>query len=226
MDREPAGALWRSRRKQVPERPSSPWIDSHLDLGHRPHYRDLADPAGLRTRVTARVWYDWPDLLRAWEHLVGAAERTPGLAEGPLGRDLADVAMALLLRVFDHRCLNLVERAGAGGRLPDEGTEPGDGHLDDYASRLWAGLVGDYYRSRWELWGQGLERAAADLADPADPADPPEASARLHRALLEREEAFLEHGLNHGVPRLPYPDGDVATRSRALLTRYGRSEHP
>ena len=253
--------------------------DEHGVLGHRPHYRDLADPAGLRTQVTDRLWYDWPDLLRAWEQLVGAAERTPAPAQGSLGRDLADVAMAVLLRVCDHRYLNLVERAaerGPGGgagfekelsglleviddlesllatrpeygyrRWEDQAaawsegpedrrvlldnarriltvwTEPGDGQLDDYASRLWSGLVGDYYRSRWELWGQGLERAATE------PSGSAEASAWLDRALLAREEAFLEHGSDQGEPHPPAgPGGDVVTRSRELLDRYGRTEHP
>ncbi len=253
--------------------------DEHGVLGLRPHYRDLAEPADLRRRVTARVWYDWPDLLRAWEQLVGAAERTPELAEGPLGRDLTDTAMAVLLRVFDHRYLHLVERAAACGqdagaafgrqtrgllqviddleavlatrpeyhyprwedqaaawaRDPDDRrvlldnarriltvwTEPGDGQLDDYASRLWSGLVGDYYRARWELWAAGLERAATDPAGPAG------ASVWLDRALLAREEAFLEHGLARGASRAPgRADGDVVTRSRALLDRYGGSSAP
>ncbi|GAA1107305.1 alpha-N-acetylglucosaminidase [Nocardiopsis metallicus] len=259
--------------------------DEYGVLGHRPHYQDLADPEDLRARVSARVWYDWPDLIAAWEQLVGAAERSPEPVEGALGTDLADVAMAVVLRVFDQRYLNLVERVGAGGPRsgagprPGEGTDRtegpgsreelngllavvddldsllatrpeyhyqrwedqalawartpeerrvlidnarriltvwttvGDGELDDYASRLWAGLVGDYYRSRWELWGQGLERAATDRAGASD---------ELERALAEREEAFLANG----VPRPPRADGDVVTRSRALLDRYGRTEHP
>ena len=247
--------------------------DEYGILGHRPHYRDLADPEYLRARVSARLWYDWSDLTTAWERLVSAAERTPELAEGALGGDLADVAMAVMLRVFDQRYLNLVERAGAAGSRSGEGPVPkgeldgllavvddldsllatrpgyhyrrweeqaaswaqtpedrrvlvdnarriltvwttiGDGELDDYASRLWAGLVGDYYRSRWELWGQGLERAATDR---------PGASAELDQALVEREEAFLAHG----VPHPPRPGGDVVTRSRELLERYGRGDHP
>lgn len=255
--------------------------DEYGVLGHRPHYRDLADPDGLRARVDSRLWYDWRDLVEAWERLVGAAERTPELAEGALGRDLADVAMAAVLRVFDQRYLNLVERAGASGFRSVEAEGPdleegpdlkeelggllavvddldallatrpeyhyrrwedqaaawaqnpedrrvlvgnarriltvwttiGDGELDDYASRLWAGLVGDYYRSRWELWGQGLERAATDRTGAAD---------ELEQALVEREEAFLKHG----VPHPPVADGDVVTHSRALLERYGQTERP
>lgn len=70
--------------------------------------------------------------------------------------------------------------------------------LDDYAGRHWAGLVGGYYRDRWELWTLGLTEE------------------ELGRRLRERAELFLREGPS------PAPDdlADLATESRRLFTTY------
>ncbi|GAA2453958.1 alpha-N-acetylglucosaminidase [Actinomadura vinacea] len=80
--------------------------------------------------------------------------------------------------------------------------------LDDYAGRHWAGLVGGYYRDRWRLWAEGLDRAVA--------APGPEHEARLREALVERAELFLRDG------PAPSPDdlGGLAAESRRLFTAY------
>lgn len=81
--------------------------------------------------------------------------------------------------------------------------------LNDYAGRLWAGLVREYYRSRWQMWAQGLEHALSE---------PEEAAVRLDLRLTERSREFLREGVREPDP----VSGDgVVTRSRFLLNRYG-----
>ncbi|WP_017609001.1 alpha-N-acetylglucosaminidase [Nocardiopsis xinjiangensis] len=80
--------------------------------------------------------------------------------------------------------------------------------LNDYAGRLWSGLVGGYYRDRWRMWAQDLDRAQAD---------PEEAAVRLDQRLDERARVFLAEGASETEPA----DGDVLTLSRTLLERYG-----
>ncbi|MET7326809.1 alpha-N-acetylglucosaminidase TIM-barrel domain-containing protein [Nonomuraea sp. NPDC005650] len=77
--------------------------------------------------------------------------------------------------------------------------------LDDYAGRHWAGLVGGYYRDRWELWARGLGRALD--GDPG-------AEARLRGRLRDRAETFLREGA------APVEPGDLAAESRRLHTAY------
>jgi alpha-N-acetylglucosaminidase len=80
--------------------------------------------------------------------------------------------------------------------------------LDDYAGRHWSGLVGGYYRDRWELWARGLDGALAT------PGAGPE--AELEERLRDRAELFLREG-----PAAPPQDvGDLATESRRLFTAY------
>lgn len=231
----------------------------------RPGYGDLRDVERLRADVAGLVWYERSVLHRAWEQLVRAAERAPALAEGPLGRDLVDVAMAAMARVADHTYLALVERAARDGTVGREGIArflrlfddldtllstrsefsfqrweakaaswaadadehriltdnarriitvwdtPDSPFLEDYAGRLWSGLVGGYYRSRWQLWGQGLHHA---LSDPED------ASAWLDRQLTQRAREFLRDGAGEPSPAR----SDVVAQSRLLLDRYGPLE--
>ena len=80
--------------------------------------------------------------------------------------------------------------------------------LDDYAGRHWAGLVGGYYRDRWELWARGLDRV---LTTPGDGHE-----ARLRQRLQERAEIFLRDG----PAPLPEDLGGLATESRRLFTAY------
>lgn len=85
--------------------------------------------------------------------------------------------------------------------------------LDDYAARLWSGLVGDYYRSRWESWGTGLSEALTD---------PEGAAVRLEYRLNEHSERFLRRGLAYTPP----PTESTLVRSRHLLERYAGTESP
>ncbi|MBR8743234.1 alpha-N-acetylglucosaminidase [Nocardiopsis sp. MG754419] len=236
-------------------------------LTAHPHYRYLEDPERHRAEVTGLVWYPWSRLLRAWSDLVGAAETDPALAEGPLGHDLADVAMAVLSRIADHRHLELVEHAARHREVPERllsrflevfddldallDTRPEyryrtweaqatswatstEDHrvladnarrvltvwitldnlrLDDYAARLWSGMVGDYHRTRWELWGRLLPEALTD---------PERAASRLEDRLGDHSERFLRHG----PAPTPASTGGTLTLSRRLLDRYGSVDRP
>ncbi|TDD19623.1 alpha-N-acetylglucosaminidase [Nonomuraea diastatica] len=77
--------------------------------------------------------------------------------------------------------------------------------LDDYAGRHWAGLLGGYYRDRWELWARGLGRALAGE---------PGTEAELRERLRDRAEAFLREGA------APVTPGDPAAESRRLFSTY------
>ncbi|MEV0391127.1 alpha-N-acetylglucosaminidase TIM-barrel domain-containing protein [Nonomuraea sp. NPDC050643] len=81
--------------------------------------------------------------------------------------------------------------------------------LDDYAGRHWAGLVGGYYRDRWALWADGLTSGPGSGSAPGSGDE-----AALRERLRERAELFLREG----VP--PLAPGDLAARSRHLLTAY------
>ncbi|MBN6054205.1 alpha-N-acetylglucosaminidase C-terminal domain-containing protein [Nonomuraea sp. RK-328] len=83
--------------------------------------------------------------------------------------------------------------------------------LDDYAGRHWSGLVGGYYRDRWELWASGLDRALATTGGDAE--------ADLGERLRERAELFLREG----PAPAPRDLGDLATESRRLFTAYAGS---
>ncbi|MEU6710967.1 alpha-N-acetylglucosaminidase [Nonomuraea sp. NPDC046802] len=83
--------------------------------------------------------------------------------------------------------------------------------LDDYAGRHWAGLMGGYYRDRWELWARGLGAALAGDAG---------AEAELRGRLRERAEEFLREGAPQTAP------GDLPAESRRLLTAYADAFHP
>jgi alpha-N-acetylglucosaminidase len=81
--------------------------------------------------------------------------------------------------------------------------------LDDYAGRIWAGLIGGYYRRRWEAWARGLNRST--LADPH----------AAERALTRRLQACAEDFLARGAPVVHGGLGEVAAESRRLFARYG-----
>lgn len=61
-----------------------------------------------------------------------------------------------------------------------------DGHLDDYAAKIWSGLV-RYYRSRWDAWCTLLPRAL-------DPKGRAGADEDLARTLQALSETFLRDG--------------------------------
>ena len=81
--------------------------------------------------------------------------------------------------------------------------------LEDYAGRIWAGLVGGYYRERWQAWSEGLAAAAGGCANAADRV--------LARQLQVAGQQFLESGAIVAHDEL----GDVVTESRRLFDRYG-----
>ncbi|CAN5583282.1 alpha-N-acetylglucosaminidase [soil metagenome] len=84
---------------------------------------------------------------------------------------------------------------------------PQPGHvLDDYAGRVWHGLVGDYYRARWTLW---LEHAAAGF--------PPGERGTLERALDEVSARVI----NDGVRDRPRDGAELAALLRTGLDRFG-----
>lgn len=78
----------------------------------------------------------------------------------------------------------------------------GDGYLDDYSARYWAGLLG-YYRRRWQHWAQLHPFHAA-------------AAEQLEHQLLDLERAFLRDG-----PTTPPAKDSVTAVSRRLLETYG-----
>lgn len=217
----------------------------------RPSGEASAGVADLRDEVAALLWYEPAVLIDAWQALVRLAEAEPERASGPLGRDLVEVALAILprcaelsflkahdaiigggqpaaeasgefLRVFDDLDQLLAtrpefrydtwEQAALAWAQDEEGRRiladnarrlvtvwgrVGDGFLDDYSARLWAGMMG-YYRDRWKLWSE-LHH------DPE----------RLEDALRAREEQFLREGAGHHPP-----PGDVVAVSRTLFDRY------
>lgn len=217
----------------------------------RPSGEVSASVAGLRDEVAALLWYEPGVLIDAWQALIQLAEAEPDRASGPLGRDLVEVALAILPRCAELNFLEAHDANVEGGhsaaeawgrflRLFDDldqllATRPefrydtweqealawaqddegrriltdnarrlvtvwgsvGDGFLDDYSARLWAGMM-RYYRDRWTLWSQ-LQH------DPE----------RLEDALCAREEQFLRDGARHHPPF-----GDVVAVSRTLLNRY------
>lgn len=206
---------------------------------------------GLRAEVPTLLWYEPAELIDAWESLISFAEMKPERVSGPLGRDLIEMALAILPRAAELSLLNTFDAAQQGGRpaagmieeflrifddldqllatrpefrydtweqaavawaQDEEGEriladnarrivtvwgEAGDGFLDDYSARLWAGMMG-YYRDRWRLWSQ--------LHDDPD---------RLEEALCGREERFLREGASS-----PPVTEDVVAVSRTLFDRY------
>lgn len=221
-------------------------------ITQRPAIDVLADPERLRHEVLDLLWYDPAVLVSAWQALIELAEADPDRAGGPLGRDLIEVALAIVPR-YAELCFLAAYAPGdeptdpeAGGRFfevlddldrllatrpeyrydtweraavawaqDDEGARiladnarrlvtvwgrSGDGYLDDYSARLWAGLV-PYYRDRWRHWAE-LREAPAE---------------QLERALRTREEAFLQEGAKD------VPAGDVVAESRRLLRRYAEA---
>jgi len=88
---------------------------------------------------------------------------------------------------------------------------PSSPYLDDYAGRLWAGLVGGYYRRRWEIW--------CELLDPSVLADPSRGEVELQRRMEGWAAAFIDDGVSVVHDAL----GDVVSESRRLFDRYGRT---
>ena len=66
-------------------------------LSQRPTV-DPLDGGRLAEEVAALLWYDPAVLVRAWRQLLEVAEAAPERVAGPLGRDLVEVALAILPR--------------------------------------------------------------------------------------------------------------------------------
>lgn len=84
------------------------------------------------------------------------------------------------------------------------------GSLDDYAARLWGGLVAGYYRARWAAWAEGLSCAVSDgRAAAAD---------RLTQHLQQIADDFIADGA--GAP--PPPSGmSTSQTARDIYDRIG-----
>ncbi|MEU4783260.1 alpha-N-acetylglucosaminidase [Nocardiopsis alba] len=108
----------------------------------------------------------------------------------------------------DHRVLTDNAR-----RILTVWTTLDDPRLDDYAGRLWSGLVGGYYRPRWESWGEGASLAVHE---------PDRAQARLDDRLTEHADRFLRRG----APLPPRSTEGTLALSRRLLDRYGGDATP
>ncbi|NEE01529.1 alpha-N-acetylglucosaminidase [Phytoactinopolyspora halotolerans] len=80
--------------------------------------------------------------------------------------------------------------------------------LDDYAGRIWGGMVGGYYKSRWRLWADGLDAAISR---------PGSQDERLTAALRTHSELFIRDGCDPS----PEPVGDLLAESRRLFQTYG-----
>jgi len=90
--------------------------------------------------------------------------------------------------------------------------EPATPILDDYAGRIWSGLVGGYYRERWRIWAAGLTDM---LRHPSD------ACEQKLDALLETQARDF---LMNGVGRTSVSESDVVTQSRLLFDRYAHEK--
>jgi alpha-N-acetylglucosaminidase len=86
--------------------------------------------------------------------------------------------------------------------------EPAISTLDDYAGRIWAGLVGGYYRERWSIWADGLARA---LTQPAGVGE-----RELDDRIEQHAHRFLRIGAGSDAPS----GLGIAAESRALFKRY------
>lgn len=83
-----------------------------------------------------------------------------------------------------------------------------DGPLVDYARRGWSGLVGDFYRVRWQRWVDYL----SDCLREDRPADP----AQFDANLIGFETAFVESA--HDLPVDPV--GNTAEVAAGVYARY------
>ncbi|MFF5289598.1 alpha-N-acetylglucosaminidase [Paractinoplanes globisporus] len=88
-------------------------------------------------------------------------------------------------------------------------TTTDDPRLDDYAARIWGGLVAGYYKRRWESWLKFLPQALA-------PGGRAAAQAALDAELVRLTETFIAAG-----PPPTGPAGDARAAARRALDRYG-----
>lgn len=87
-------------------------------LTHRPE-RDPFGDGRLTAEVAALLWYDPAVLVRAWRGLIEVAEAAPERAAGPLGRDLVEVALAILPRCAELAFLTAYDADGVRDRAAE-----------------------------------------------------------------------------------------------------------
>jgi alpha-N-acetylglucosaminidase len=89
-------------------------------------------------------------------------------------------------------------------RIVSVWTTPEHAPLTDYSARPWSGLVGGFYRERWQCWIDGLTTGTA-----------PDEGA-LQTAIAARSHEFLRNGaeVGTGTPT------STAAAARQLLERY------
>lgn len=90
------------------------------------------------------------------------------------------------------------------------------GHTDilrDYARKEWAGLLKNFYVTRWQQY-VAAGRAALTAGQPFDP-------VAFERTLLEWERVWIAAHEPHAVT----PQGDAVAISRRLIARYGEPFH-
>lgn len=85
-----------------------------------------------------------------------------------------------------------------------------DPRLDDYSARVWSGLVGGYYRRRWELWLRFLPQALD-----------PDRRAASQQALDAELRRLAEEFIAAGPPAVTGAHSDVRAAARHVLDRYG-----
>lgn len=129
----------------------------------------------LLTRPELR-WSTWESDAARWEDTVaGAVDGSPGPA------------------VRNARRLLTTWEARAGS------------NLDDYAARLWGGLVTGYYRPRWAAWAEGL-RFAVQQDRPA-----------AHEWLSHRLQQLADDVIDNGIQTSPQPARTSTTHATRLI---------
>ncbi|MEJ3743531.1 alpha-N-acetylglucosaminidase TIM-barrel domain-containing protein [Actinomycetes bacterium KLBMP 9797] len=96
---------------------------------------------------------------------------------------------------------------------------PENPHLDNYAARLWGGLVAGYLKRRWELWLRHLPAALAPDGRDAAQAALDDALRTLATEFVARKGPLLTHSDGKG-PFLTTPPGDTHAVAARVLDRY------
>src|SRR5699024_203758 len=81
-------------------------------ITQRPPARPFTQAGRLARDIADVLWYDPAVLTDAWRGLLGVAEALPDRAAGPLGRDLVEVALAVLPRCAELNFLAAYDDSG------------------------------------------------------------------------------------------------------------------
>ncbi len=82
------------------------------------------------------------------------------------------------------------------------------GNLNDYANRIWAGLIKDYYAKRWEMYFESVLYAAENGQDFNQ--------KQLNKEIKQFEESWVDETTSVHVK----PKGDLLAYARFLLKKY------